>query len=91
MDKTKCIWRIGNLWADVLHMHKLDTWMSKKGLCDRQVAIQIKVSRPTISRIRRGKTGASTRVAMKLQELTGINWSNFLKHPPVIKRKPRGG
>jgi transcriptional regulator with XRE-family HTH domain len=58
---------------------KLDVWMKAHGLCDREVALKIKISRVQVSRIRRGIHGASVKTAMRLQELTGLKWWTFVR------------
>jgi plasmid maintenance system antidote protein VapI len=63
--------------------------MNTNGLKDHEVAPRVKLSRVQISRIRRGKTGTSVRAAMRLQELTGIRFTNFLLVPVPVKRRRR--
>jgi len=60
-------------------MTKLQSWMTKNGKIDREIAQAVKVSRPQISRIRRGKIGASYKTAIRLEALTKIKWWNFVE------------
>jgi transcriptional regulator with XRE-family HTH domain len=60
-------------------MMELQTWMDRHGKRDHQVAAAISISRPQVSRIRRGLTTASPDTAHKLEALTGIKWFHFLE------------
>lgn len=62
-------------------MTKLQRWMNQHNKVDAEVARAIKVSRPHISRVRRGITGASPGTAKQLEKLTGIKWWHFVGAP----------
>lgn len=62
-------------------MTKLQQWMTKNGKLDGDVARAVKRSRPQISRLRRGKTGASHGTALRLEALTSIKWWHFMASP----------
>jgi hypothetical protein len=61
-------------------MTQLATWMAKNKLKDPDLAEKAKgkVSRSQISRIRRGKSGASPETARVLASLTGMPWHTFI-------------
>lgn len=65
-------------------MSKLQTWMNKNGQVDADVARSTRLSRPQISRIRRGIHTASEKTARRLEALTGIKWWHFM----TIEKKP---
>lgn len=67
-------------------MTVLQVWMSANCKLDAEVARAVKMSRPQISRIRRGVTTTTRRTAKELEKLTGIRWWKFLDTP----RKRRG-
>lgn len=66
-------------------MTKLQKWMDRNGKRDAHVARAIRLSRPQISRIRRGITGASRTTALRLEALTGIKWWHFMDGGPPRK------
>lgn len=53
--------------------------MARKGQVDSQVAKAIGLSRPQVSRLRRGVTVASPATAHRLEKLTGIRWYVFIE------------
>lgn len=59
-------------------MTKLQHWMTKHSKVDSEVARAVKLSRPQISRIRRGITAARPTTAHRLEALTGIKWWHFV-------------
>jgi transcriptional regulator with XRE-family HTH domain len=61
-------------------MKQLQAWMKKRGMKDAGLAELVNgvPSRAQISRIRRGKNGASPETAKKLQKVTGIPWHEFI-------------
>ena len=61
------------------HMSKLQNWMTKNGWNDTQMAEAVGVSRVQINRIRRGVCGASVHTALRLQEITKIRWTHFIR------------
>lgn len=67
-------------------MTKLQQWMTKNGKRDGDVARAVRLSRPQISRLRRGLTGAKKASAVRLQALTGIKWWHFVDAPNRQKR-----
>lgn len=68
--------------------NKLDAWMRKHNKRDDDVARAIRsVSRVQINRIRRGVSFASIKTAMRLEQLTRISWTHFVKQPPQRSRK----
>ena len=60
---------------------KLQEWMDKRDLVDADVSAITKVSRPEISRIRRGLCRASVPTAKALHKLTGIPWPELVEAP----------
>jgi transcriptional regulator with XRE-family HTH domain len=65
--------------------------MKRQELKDKAVAERTGLSRPTISRIRRGKQIPARDAAVKLQALTGIAWWKFIEvEPPVTAAKGAG-
>lgn len=59
-------------------MTKLQLWMNKNCMDDAAVARHIKLSRPQVSRIRRGLCAAKVDSAKRLEALTGIKWHTFM-------------
>jgi predicted DNA-binding transcriptional regulator AlpA len=57
----------------------LQRWMSDGGLRDGDVAKLTGLSRPQVSRIRRGVLGASVPAAKRLETLTGLRYWKFLR------------
>lgn len=55
----------------------LHDYMQANGLRDAELAEKLGVSRPFVSRLRRGKRKPSLAVAVKLEELTGIPARQF--------------
>lgn len=68
-------------------MTKLQHWMTKNQKLDSEVARVVKLSRPQISRIRRGVTAAGPLTAQKLEQLTGIKWWHFVIAQKRAKRR----
>jgi len=68
-------------------MTALQQWMTKNGKLDGEVANAVKRSRPQISRIRRGITGASYKTALRLEKLTRIDWWHFMEPGQAAKRR----
>jgi transcriptional regulator with XRE-family HTH domain len=66
-------------------MSKLQTWMTRNEKHDADVARLVRISRPQVSRIRRGVHAASEKTARRLETLTGIKWWHFM----TIEKKPR--
>jgi transcriptional regulator with XRE-family HTH domain len=60
-------------------MRKLQQWMDRHKKKDEDVARAIRISRPQVSRIRRGITTASAITAHRLEALTGIKWFHFIE------------
>lgn len=56
----------------------LDQWMRERGVTDQALAEKVNVSRPYLTRIRRGERQPSLRVAMRLVYETGLPTSAFL-------------
>jgi transcriptional regulator with XRE-family HTH domain len=59
-------------------MKQLQTWMDRNGETDETLAKKTGLSRPHISKLRRGKRSAGTDAAIKLQKITGIPWHKFV-------------
>lgn len=59
-------------------MQRLQQWMKDKGERDETLGPKVGVSRVQMSRIRRSINGASKTTALKLEELTGIPWYEFI-------------
>lgn len=57
----------------------LNQWMTEKKWSDARLAAEIGVSRPFITRIRRGERQPSLSVALKLAEVTKLPTSAFEK------------
>lgn len=60
-------------------MTALDGWMTKNGWDDAKLAESIGRDRSQVSRIRRGLSGTTKEVALKLEEITGIAWHSFIE------------
>lgn len=71
-------------------MMSLQAWMDRHDKCDHDVAVAIGLSRPQVSRIRRGLTTASVATAKRLEALTGIKWFQFMDRPQE-RPKARNG
>lgn len=69
-------------------MTKLQQWMTKHEQDDAAVARAVRLSRPQISRIRRGLHATRRTTADRLEKLTGIRWWHFMEIRPT-GRPPR--
>jgi len=67
----------------------LQHWMNATGYTDRTLAEMAATSRVHISRIRRGKSGANKKLALRLSAITKIRWEEFIEPqitvPPKMK------
>lgn len=59
-------------------MTPLERWMDDKGWDDARLAAAIGRDRSQVNRIRRGVSGTTKEVALKIEELTGIPWHAFI-------------
>lgn len=57
----------------------LQQWMNATGYNDRHLAEMAETSRVHISRIRRGKSGANKKLALRLSAITKISWEKFIE------------
>jgi len=57
----------------------LQHWMKATGYTDRLLAEKAETSRVHISRIRRGKSGANKKLALRLSAITKISWEQFIE------------
>lgn len=74
-------------------MQSLQRWMDRNKKVDADVADAVRISRPHVSRIRRGLTAASPEIARRLEALTGIKWFYFIERvitPKTRKIKRKG-
>lgn len=60
-------------------MTQLQQWMDDAKETDLTLAGKLGISRVHVSRLRRGKYGASKATALKLEEVTGIAWHAFIE------------
>jgi hypothetical protein len=67
----------------------LQAWMVENNKTDSDVARHVRLHRVQISRIRRGLSFASIKTAMRLQQLTRINWQHFVKTPRLEQPQRR--
>jgi plasmid maintenance system antidote protein VapI len=56
----------------------LQEWMKVEQRKDADLAPVLEISRVQVSRLRRKVNGASRKTALKLEQLTGIPWHNFI-------------
>lgn len=65
------------------HYQRTDTmlqeWMDTHSETDGTLADKLNISRAHVSRLRRGKYGASKETALKLEAETGIAWHTFIE------------